>query len=125
MICEKLIQFHEIRSAKYIASYYSFDGEIDLSMFIKWAIKENKSILLPRARNGDSDMKYEMVPIKDIEKDLEPGRYNIPEPKEDIPSINISDNDNILWLVPGIAFDQEKSRADTCCHKGNPPAQKG
>ena len=92
------------QASGYVAAFIRHGAEVDLSPLFK-----GKRLLLPRfdARKGV----YEMVVIEDLELDLLPGKYNIPEP---LPSLPAADPDfvasQVLFLVPAVACDRAGHR---------------
>ena len=92
------------REAECVAAFIRHGAEVDLSPLFK-----GKRLFLPRF-NGRSGA-YEMVAVEDLELDLLPGRYGIPEPS---PSLPAADPDfvtsRVLFLVPAVACDRQGHR---------------
>ncbi|MDO4618101.1 MAG: 5-formyltetrahydrofolate cyclo-ligase [Clostridia bacterium] len=100
-IFEKLISMSEYKSAETVLLYASFGSEVDTEMLIKRALKDKKTVCLPRCIKESRQM--EIVPIKSLD-DLKEGAYGIKEPVGN----GISDAD--LVIVPLVAFTKEKDR---------------
>lgn len=102
-ICRKLAEMPEL-TGKDIAAYASDGSEADLKEFIEGKITSGGKVILPRS-NPDADSGYEMVEVKDLDSDLVPGKYNIPEPDKNLKAISPEEYDRYIWLIPGVAFD--------------------
>lgn len=104
-ICAKLTPFWDREDVKTIMVYMPFRKEVDLKPLIEAAWAKGKWIAAPICGEQCS-----MLPalITDFEKDLEPGSWNILEPKEGLQSVQPEDLD--LVIVPGVAFDKRGNR---------------
>jgi 5-formyltetrahydrofolate cyclo-ligase len=75
--------------------------EFETRGMIRWALQRGKTVACPRV-----DSKARMLRlhrIEDLERDLAPGPFGIPEPT---PAAPIIEPGRIDWaLVPGVAFD--------------------
>ena len=103
-ICERVRALRGYRDAEYVAAYIRHGAEIDLSPLFR-----GRRLLLPRF-DGRSGV-YEMVAVENLELDLLPGKYGIPEPS---PSLPAADPDLVasraLFLVPAVACDRQGRR---------------
>ena len=103
-ICRRIRGLRCYRDAEYVAGYIRHGAEIDLSPLFR-----GKGLLLPRFNERSGA--YEMVAVKDLELDLLPGRYGIPEPS---PSLSAADPalvaSRVLFLVPAVACDRQGHR---------------
>ena len=103
-IRERVRALRGFRDAEAVAAYIRHGAEIDLSPLFP-----GKQLLLPRF-NGRSGV-YEMVAVENLELDLLPGRYGIPEPS---PSLPAAEPDfvasRVLFLVPAVACDRQGRR---------------
>jgi 5-formyltetrahydrofolate cyclo-ligase len=102
---QRLGALPELKSARAVAAYCAFQGEIDIRPFIRWAREREIAILLPRFNRRDNA--YEFAEIADIETDTEPGMFGIMEPAARQPAAppeqwRAADTG---WLIPGVAFD--------------------
>ena len=103
-ICDNIRTLQLYSDAECIAGFIRHGAEADISPLFK-----GKRLFLPRF-NAELDG-YEMVAVNDLELDLLPGKYNIPEPS---PSLPAADPDfvasQVLFLVPAVACDRQGHR---------------
>ncbi|MCJ7665969.1 MAG: 5-formyltetrahydrofolate cyclo-ligase [Actinobacteria bacterium] len=104
-IAAKFIKLGFYKDSKKIIAYFPFRSEIDTTIIIRKALRQQKKVLLPRVNGKDLDLYY----IKDLSKDLGPGSFGImePVPAECIPA---SYKDIDLVLIPGVGFDRQMNR---------------
>jgi 5-formyltetrahydrofolate cyclo-ligase len=100
LIKEKLIKLDEYIKANNIFIYYPFRSEIDTTLIIEHALKNNKKIILPKIDNNNLKLFF----IYDIKNDLKIGKYGILEPDNSKCKEAIID-DIDLAIVPGLCFD--------------------
>jgi len=108
-ICAVLKTLPELKTAGNIAAYVSDGTEVDLTAFLLECRKENKKVFLPRY-SASSGAAYEMVEINDLSLDLVPGKYGLMEPGQELPAAAAGQINEMLWLVPGVAFDNTGAR---------------
>ncbi len=104
-ICQTLLSLPIWQRANTVMLYVSVRNEVDTTTLIQAALKENKTVLLPRVED-----KIDIVPykIKRFPEDVSPGFAGIPEP---IPQKALSWHEEIdLIVVPGIVFDVRGGR---------------
>ena len=103
-VCRQIRQLECFRRARCVAAYIRHGAEVDVSPLFA-----GKQLFLPRF--SEAQGKYEMVAVNDLELDLLPGKYNIPEPS---PSLPAADPDfvasQVLFLVPAVACDRLGNR---------------
>jgi len=97
----------EFRQAEIVAAYASDGTEPDLIPLLRKARAEGKTICFPRWREQDSQ--YEMA-VADEAFTLVEGKWKMPEPPRDAPSVSPAMLRKALWLVPGVAFDRKCGR---------------
>lgn len=104
-IAARLIGLGCYKDSKEILAYYPFRSEIDTTIIILRALKQQKKVILPRVNGKNIDLYY----IKDLSNDLSPGSFDIMEP---IPSecIPASYRDIDMVLIPGVSFDRDLNR---------------
>ena len=104
-IAAKLMGLGCYKDSKEILVYYPFRSEIDTTIIISRALKQQKKVILPRVNCKDLDLYY----IKDLSNDMSPGSFDIMEP---IPSecTPASYKDIDIVLVPGVSFDRDLNR---------------
>ena len=99
-IKENLFGLSEYRDAKTVLFYVSYDGEVFTHGMIKEALM-GKLVVVPISNTKDETLSLSLLGSWD---DLEPGSYDILEPKKEcIRKISIDEID--LIIVPGVAFD--------------------
>jgi 5-formyltetrahydrofolate cyclo-ligase len=105
LIAEKFLHSAHYINLNNILIYYPSGSEVDTTVIIEEALKNKKSIILPRV----CDEELELYFVSDPEAQLEKGAYRIMEP---VPSLcrpaKISDIDVVI--VPGISFDKNFNR---------------
>ncbi|MDD5696982.1 MAG: 5-formyltetrahydrofolate cyclo-ligase [Victivallaceae bacterium] len=99
----------EVRAAERIAAYISDGTEVNLAALLEECRKAGKQVFLPR-HAAFSDAGYEMVEINDLSRDLVPGKYGLMEPAPELPAAAAGQLNDLLWLVPGVAFDPAGAR---------------
>jgi 5-formyltetrahydrofolate cyclo-ligase len=103
-IINKLLKLELFNNAKTIMCYTNFKNEVITSEFIKYCLKIEKKVCLPKV-NGDILIPYY---INDFEKDLVKGSFGILEPISQNKKAELEDID--LVIVPGVVFDDFKNR---------------
>lgn len=104
-IFSKLIYSEFYKNAKIIFAFVSFESEVDTHQIINQALKDSKTICVPRIESKERGM--EIFKINSLDE-LETGYFGILEPKKSCPSIDPQKID--LILMPGVAFDREGGR---------------
>ena len=99
----KLFRLSEFKLAKLVMFYASMEDEVNTKDMIEEALEMGKVVVLPRS------VGKEIVP-KEIKKyaDLEKASFGIYEPREKLRNVNPKEID--LVVVPGVAFDEKKTR---------------
>jgi 5-formyltetrahydrofolate cyclo-ligase len=85
--------------------FASFRSEIDTGALVAAVLGSGKSVCLPRILRPRVMAAYR---VRDLETDLAPGTWGIPEPREGLPEVPPEAVD--LVFVPGSAFDGEGRR---------------
>ena len=105
IITDSLLNSNEYIAAQTLFTYYPFRKEIDTREIIKDALAKNKKVVLPKVSGSEIEIFF----IKNVQKDLKSGSFNILEPdisicrKADLRSID-------LVIVPGLGFDLNFNR---------------
>jgi 5-formyltetrahydrofolate cyclo-ligase len=86
-----------------IMFFASFRSEVETGHMIRHALQSGKRVILPKVAGKELAL-YE---IGDFDKDVLPGAWGIPEPRE-VMSAELEDID--LIIVPGAAFDEQGNR---------------
>ena len=79
LIFFRLIRLPQYQKAHTIITYVSTELEVDTRQLMERAWQDGKKVVVPRCVAGTRNM--EMCYIDSMD-DLEPGAYNIPEPKQ-------------------------------------------
>lgn len=104
-IFDLLINSEFYKNANVIFVFVSFKSEVDTHPIIEHALKNFKTIYVPKIQSKEKGM--EIFKISSLE-DLKTGYFDILEPKESCP---VADSNNIdLILMPGVAFDLKGGR---------------
>ena len=98
-ICDSIRNLCEYKNAECVAGFSAFGAEPDLS-----SLFPEKRFFLPRYNAVEKA--YEMVEIRDFERDMVIGRYKILEPHPELEAADIAwCNEHLLYLVPAVACD--------------------
>jgi len=99
----RLFSLPEFQSAAFVLFFASFRSEVNTMPMIQHALDSGKRVVLPKVKGRDL-MLFE---IKDFIKDIEPGAFGIPEPRETWP---VALSEIGFVIVPGLAFDEHGNR---------------
>ncbi len=83
--------------------FAAFRSEVETGPMIRRALDCGKRVILPKVKGKE----LALFEIKDFEKDVAPGVWGIPEPRETV-AAKLGDVD--LIVVPGAAFDERGGR---------------
>lgn len=97
-IYSKLIHTPEVINARTIATFVSFDTEVDTHQLISHSLAGHRQVVVPKVTNGDLTF-HEIHNLNELHS----GYQGIPEPDETHPIINARQID--ICIVPGLAFD--------------------
>jgi len=106
-IMDQVLHLHEYVRARGIACYVNKDSEVATRPLIRKALDTNKRVLIPVVKKGDIDLIFSE--ITDLGKELAPGSFNIPEPREEYLRPESLDAVDVMF-VPGIVWDKEGYR---------------
>lgn len=106
-IISKLVKTDEWQNAKSVLLFVSLKDEPNTTELLDKALKDNKRVIVPYCKDDKGTMG--ISEIRDIEKDLIPGKFNILEPKEELRD-NFFISDLRLIVCPGVAFGIDGSR---------------
>jgi len=105
IILDKLINSDYYKNSSVIFTFVSFRDEVDTHSFIEYALKDGKSICVPKVPSKKQGM--EVYVINSLE-DLKEGYFGILEPMSHCTKVLPEDIDFIV--MPGVAFDREGGR---------------
>jgi 5-formyltetrahydrofolate cyclo-ligase len=101
----RLAALPAVAGARTILGFASFRSEIDTMPFIALCLARGAAVALPLIM-GPHHM--EAFAVSDPARDLVPGRFDIPEPRPELPLVDPATIDVVI--VPGSAFDLEGGR---------------
>jgi len=107
LIQERLFNLPEFKKARTVLFYVSTRNEVKTEKMIKSALKQGKRIIVPIT--DVKERKLLFSELKDFDKELETGTFNILEPKKEF-FRPVSQEDIDFIIVPGIAFDKDGDR---------------
>lgn len=107
LISSQVLESEEWSVASSVLIYVSLNDEPHTEKLIKAAFDEKKRVLVPYCKNGSGEIG--IAEIKSIDEDLTPGKYGVPEPKEELRD-NFFLSDVRLILCPGVAFSRDGYR---------------
>jgi 5-formyltetrahydrofolate cyclo-ligase len=103
-----LLTLKSWREAERVLAYCSMPKEVATQGILEAALREGKSLFLPRCRVGCPH--FEAVKVRNLAADLEPGPLrNLMQPLASLPALT-NGNEFDLVVVPGVAFDQRGYR---------------
>jgi len=128
VITSRIVDLKEYRRAEVVLGYMSFGAEFATTAWIRQALQDGKQVLLPKVNSGTRQL--DLYRIGDLQHDLAPGQWDIPEPLADrcerVDTLQIVD----FILLPGVAFARDGSRLgygggfyDKLLARMNPDAQ--
>jgi 5-formyltetrahydrofolate cyclo-ligase len=100
---ERLFSLANFMSARAVLFFASFRSEVETGPMIRRALALGKRVILPKVKGKE----LELFEIKNFDKDISPGAWGIPEPRESAP-VTLDQIDVIV--VPGAAFDEHGNR---------------
>jgi 5-formyltetrahydrofolate cyclo-ligase len=106
-ITGRLLELDTYRSAHTVLGYMHFGAEFISEYWLRQVLYDCKQLLLPKVDTAKREL--ELYRVEDIDAQLAPGAYGIPEP---IPgqceAAGLDEMDFIL--LPGVAFGRDGSR---------------
>ncbi len=100
---DRLFSLPEFRAASTILFFASFRSEVETEAMIRRALAEGKRVVLPKIKGKD----LVLLEIKDFDRDVVPGAWDIPEPYYGRPA-KIEEIDFVV--APGAVFDEHGNR---------------
>lgn len=101
-LCAALCREPVYRNARVIYPYLAYNQEIVTTALIEQAWRDGKAVAVPKCYE-DSRMEFHRISSF---SEVEPGYCDIPEPIGG----DIAEDDEVLILMPGIAFDKDFNR---------------
>ncbi len=105
-ITQKLLAASEYVEATTVLTYVSISSEVSTRMFIECALRDGKTVAVPRCLPGHC---LEFVAITSLEQ-LVAAPFNLLEPAKDLPALTESQMNNAICIVPALLVDTKGYR---------------
>lgn len=104
----RLLALPSYQNASTVLGYMSFGAEFESAAWVRQALLDNKKVLLPKVNRATRQL--DLYQIKDVQQDLAPGAWDIPEPLTTRCNKLEALNEIDFILLPGVAFAHDGSR---------------
>lgn len=101
-IFNEVINLKEYKESKLLLTYVPLEDEVDTFKLIEYSLKIGKKVAVPKCKGNNIEFYY----INSL-NDLSKGKFNILEP---ITNKLVTDFENSICIVPGVAFDKQNNR---------------
>ena len=105
-ITQKLLATSEYAEATTVLTYVSVSFEVSTRMFIECALRDGKTVAVPRCLPGHC---LEFVAIASLEQ-LVAAPFNLLEPAKELPALTEDQNNNSICIVPALLVDTKGYR---------------
>ena len=105
-ITQKLLATSEYSEAATVLTYVSVSSEVSTRMFIECALRDGKTVAVPRCLPGHC---LEFVAITSLEQ-LVPAPFNLLEPPKDLSALTEVQMSNAICIVPALLVDTKGYR---------------
>ena len=105
-ITQKLLATPEYSEAATVLTYVSVSSEVSTRTFIENALRDGKTVAVPRCMPGH---RLEFVAITSLDQ-LEPAPFNLLEPAKDLSALTDSQMNNAICIVPALLVDTKGYR---------------
>lgn len=105
-ITQKLLATSEYAEATTVLTYVSVSSEVSTRMFIESALRDGKSVAVPRCLPGHC---LEFVAIASVEQ-LVSAPFNLLEPSKDLSALTENHMNNSICIVPALLVDTKGYR---------------
>lgn len=103
----RVVSLRAFRQARVALAYASFGSELDTRALLRRVLEDGRTLVLPRVERAARRLALHQV--RDLDRDLQPGTWGIPEPAPDrCRPVLPAEIDFVL--VPGVAFDHHGGR---------------
>ncbi|HBJ97024.1 MAG TPA: 5-formyltetrahydrofolate cyclo-ligase, partial [Lentisphaeria bacterium] len=106
-IARKVEELPEFRNAAVVTGYVTDGTEPDVLPIIRSALKKGRRACLPKWNGNEYILSF--VDLADLDS-LAPGKWGLLEPVSSRPLSGFIPAENVLYLVPGVAFDDKLNR---------------
>lgn len=100
-ITQKLLPTSEYAEATTVLTYVSVLSEVSTRMFIEYALRDGKTVAVPRCLPGHC---LEFVAIASLEQ-LVAASFNLLEPAKELPAVTEDQKNNSICIVPALLVD--------------------
>lgn len=100
-ITQKLLATSEYAEATTVLTYVSVSSEVSTRMFIECALRDGKTVAVPRCLPGHC---LEFVAIVSLEQ-LVAAPFNLLEPAKELPALTEDQKNNSICIVPALLVD--------------------
>ena len=105
-ITQKLLATSEYAEATTVLTYVSVLSEVSTRMFIECALRDGKTVAVPRCLPGHC---LEFVAIASVEQ-LVAAPFNLLEPAKELPALTEDQKNNSICIVPALLVDAKGYR---------------
>ena len=105
-ITQKLLATSEYAEATTVLTYVSVSSEVSTRMFIECALRDGKTVAVPRCLPGH---RLEFVAITSLDQ-LVPAPFNLLEPAKDLSALTEVQMSNAICIVPALLVDTKGYR---------------
>ncbi len=105
-ITQKLLATSEYAEATTVLTYVSVSSEVSTRMFIECALRDGKTVAVPRCLPGH---RLEFVAITSLDQ-LVPAPFNLLEPSKDLSALTENHMNNSICIVPALFVDTKGYR---------------
>lgn len=105
-ITQKLLATSEYAEATTVLTYVSVSSEVSTKMFIECALRDGKTVAVPRCLPGHC---LEFVAITSLEQ-LVAAPFNLLEPAKELPAVTEDQKNNSICIVPALLVDTKGYR---------------
>ena len=105
-ITQKLLATSEYAEATTVLTYVSVSSEVSTRMFIECALRDGKTVAVPRCLPGHC---LEFVAIASLEQ-LVAAPFNLLEPSRELPALTEDQMSNAICIVPALLVDTKGYR---------------
>lgn len=108
-IAGKILLLEEVRLRKTIFIYVDFHSEVETHLLITELLRLGKRVVVPVTLAKEKRLL--LVAINNVEEDLVPGYYSIPEPRMELRKSNLVAGCEVETIIlPGSVFDERGGR---------------
>ena len=105
-ITQKLLTTSEYAEATTVLTYVSVSSEVSTRMFIECALRDGKTVAVPRCLPGHC---LEFVAIASVEQ-LVAAPFNLLEPAKELPAVTEDQKNNSICIIPALLVDTKGYR---------------